>query len=268
MYYQIFLGSKDGEFFAKKYKQIEGAITRTGIHGKSHTDRVALQAMMIARNEGVLENDQDNRIKDILSTVAMYHDIGRVLDSGPHAGRGARKIAKMDLRYSDGKPYSEEDKKMVMALVEAHEGKPDKIDKMIKKYKIQFPEDISLLTRLNSVVRDADALDRVRIDQNGIFNYKVNLNPNYLVNNTSKMLINAAYQLEFLTKRVPNINNIINFERKEVTSSDRAYEASKDFDDRIRVDKVPTLDNSVIKDNSNEKHRDKSQRNIDEDGMR
>ena len=148
--------------------------------------------MMIARNEGVLENDQDNRIKDILSTVAMYHDIGRVLDSGPHAGRGARKIAKMDLRYSDGKPYSEEDKKMVMALVEAHEGKPDKIDKMIKKYKIQFPEDISLLTRLNSVVRDADALDRVRIDQNGIFNYKVNLNPNYLVNNTSKMLINAG----------------------------------------------------------------------------
>ena len=139
---------------------------------------------------------------------------------------------------------------------------------MIKIYKIQFPEDISLLTRLNSVVRDADALDRVRIDQNGIFNYKVNLNPNYLVNNTSKMLINAAYQLEFLTKRVPNINNIINFGRKEVTSSDRAYEASKDFDDRIRVDKVPTLDNSVIKDNSNEKHRDNSQRNIDEDGMR
>ena len=219
--------------------------------------------MMIARNEGILENDQDNRIKDILSTVAMYHDIGRVLDSGPHAGRGARKIAKMDLRYSDGKPYSEEDKKMVMAL-----GKPDKIDKMIKKYKIQSPEDISLLTRLNSVVRDADALDRVRIDQNGIFNYKVNLNPNYLVNNTSKMLINAAYQLEFLTKRVPNINNIINFGRKEVTSSDRAYEASKDFDDRIRVDKVPTLDNIVTKDNSNEKHRDKSQRNIDEDGMR
>ena len=98
MYYLIFLGSKDGEFFYKEYGQIEGAITRSGIHGKSHTDRVALQAMIIARNEGIFEDDRNNRIKDILATVAMYHDIGRVLDSGPHANRGARKIAKMDLR--------------------------------------------------------------------------------------------------------------------------------------------------------------------------
>ncbi len=251
MYYLIFLGSKDGEFFYKKYGQIEGAITRSGIHGKSHTDRVALQAMIIARNEGIFEDDRNNRIKDILATVAMYHDIGRVLDSGPHANRGARKIAKMDLRYSDGKSYSEEDRKMVMALVEAHEGKPNKIDKMIKKYGIQNPEDVNLLRRLNSVVRDADALDRVRIDQE-FPTYKVNLRPEFLVNNTSKRLINASYQLEFLTKKVPNINNILRFGRKELTAAEKMQEVSKEFDERIRVDNTPVLDNSITQENSNE----------------
>lgn len=264
MYYLIFLGSKDGEFFHKKYGQIEGAITRSGIHGKSHTDRVALQAMIIAHNEGIFENDSDNRVKDILATAAMYHDIGRVLDNGPHAHRGARKIAKMDLRYSDGRSYSEEDRKMVMALVESHEGKPNKIDKMIKKYGIQNPEDIDLLKRLNSVVRDADALDRVRIDQE-FPTYKVNLNPKYLVNNTSKRLINSAYQLEFLTKKVPNINNILRFGIKEQTAVERMQEASKEFDDRIRVDDIPVLDNRIAQENSNERQMNQPNREDDQD---
>ena len=190
-----FTKSKEGEFFNKKHHQIESEITRTGIHGKSHANRTALLAMIIARNEKIIEDDSDNRIKDILLTAAMYHDIGRVLDSGPHAARGARKIAKMNLRYSNGKPYSNEDKKMVMALVEAHDGKPNKIDEMIKKYEIKDENNISLLKKLNSVVRDADALDRVRIDTNTAFRYKVNLNPRFLSNTTSKRLINCAYQL-------------------------------------------------------------------------
>lgn len=260
-----FTHSQAGEFFSKKYGQLESVITRAGIHGKSHTDRVALQAMMIAHNEGIFENDEDNRIKDILATAAMYHDIGRVLDQGPHAGRGARKIAKMDLRYADGKPYSDEDKKMVMALVEAHEGKPNKIDKMIKKYQIQDTANIDLLKRLNSVVRDADALDRVRIDSNGLLGYKVNLNPEYLVNDTSKMLINAAYQLEFLTKRVPNINNVLNFGRPESTATYRMQESARDFDDRIRVDNIPTLDKRILKDNSEDRQNHKAQDEVDQD---
>ena len=230
-----FTASRDGEFFEKKYHQIECEITRSGIHGKDHANRVALTSMIIARNEGILDHDDNNRIKDILSTAAMYHDIGRLLDQGPHARRGARKIAKMDLRYSDGKKYIEEDKKIVMALVESHEGKPDKKEKMIKKYGIQNLENINLAKRLNSVVRDADALDRVRIDSNTLFSYKVNLNPGFLVNDTSKRLINSAYQLEFLTKKTPNINNILRFGKPKMEEENRK------FNKGLVVDKQPVI---------------------------
>lgn len=196
--------------------------------------------MMIARNEGILDQDNDNRIKEILSTAAMYHDIGRVLDNGPHAARGARKIKKMDLKYSDGKPYSEEDKKIVMALVESHEGKPDKINKMIKKYGIK-EEDIDLVTSLNSVVRDADALDRVRIDSNRTFSYKVDLNPKFLVNDTSKRLINSAYQLEFLSKRVPNMNNILRFGKPKTNMLERMQQENREFNEGLIVENQPVI---------------------------
>lgn len=255
--------SKDGEFFEKKFGQIGNDITKRGIHGKEHSNRVALTAMLIARNEGILENDNDNRIKEILSAAAMYHDAGRILDNGPHARNSARKISKMDLTYIDGTPFPEEDKKMVMALAEAHEGKPDKIEKMIKKYKIQDPANIEMLRRLNSVVRDADALDRVRIDTK-FPNYKVNLNPKYLVNNTSKRLINAAYQLEFLTKRIPNMNNILVYGKTEKDGTDVINRSAKEFNERVVVKESELTPMQTVKEN-NDIAKESSTPNIKQD---
>ena len=170
-----FTQSKAGEFFSKKYKKIEFNITRKGLHGKEHASRVALLSMIIANKEGLFQNDSEDRVKEILSTAGMYHDIGRILDVGPHGSRGAQKIEKMELLYLDGSPYSDTDKKMVCALVDSHEGKPDKIDEMVKKYKITSLEDIELVKKLNTVVRDADALDRARGDWNikTIINYGI-----------------------------------------------------------------------------------------------
>lgn len=242
-----FTQSKEGEFFYNKYSKIESSITKTGIHGKGHTNRVSLLAMIIASNEEIFKNDDNNRIKDILVTSAIYHDIGRILYVGPHSNHSAKKVAKMDLRYLDGKLYSKEDKKMVMALIESHEGKPSKIDKMIKKYKIQDENNINLLRDLNAVVRDADALDRVRLDFNSLFNYKVDLNPKFLVNDTSKMLINASYQLEFLTKRVPNVNNILNFGKKE----SKTKQKEKKFHNEMKVDNIPVINKEFIEINNN-----------------
>lgn len=259
-----FTRSEEGEFFSKKYSQIEGNITRMGIHGKGHSDRVAILAMMIAKNEGMLENDNDNRIKDILSTAAMYHDIGRLLDAGPHALSGAIRIALTKLKFSDGKPYSREDKKMVMALVESHEGKPEKIDKLIKRYKLD-PADAEIARSLSSAIRDADALDRARLDLNTPIRYSVNLKPKYLVNDTSKGLINAAYQLEFLTRKVPNRNNILTFGKAEPADQvAEVAETEQSFDDRLRVDYVPTP-NAKLKDaNSSERNQNRS-KNDDRD---
>lgn len=202
--------STDGQYLTQKYKDINEVITKKGIHGKDHSNRVMILSMMIAQKEGLLDNDIDDRIKDILITSSAFHDIGRIGNNGPHASRGSRKIKKMNLTYSNGKSYSLEDKNLVRALVEGHEGKPDKIYKLINKYNLNTPEYKELAIILNSVLRDADALDRVRIDKKH-FGYKVNLNPWYLVNDSSKQLLNVSYELENLTKKVKSINSILNY---------------------------------------------------------
>ena len=227
-----FNNSKTGQFFNLKYNQIQDNIKRKGIHGKEHSTRVSMLAMMIAEKEGLFKDDERNRIRDVLLTASMYHDIGRITDSGPHAKRGAKKIEKMDLRYADSFIYTQMDKKLVMALVESHEGNPDKINKVLLKYGIHDPEYINLAQKLNSVLRDADALDRVRLDRNGT-KYKTNLNPNYLVNNTSKQFLNVSYQLEYLSKKVPNMQNIIRIGVNQKLSQDSN---EKTFDERIKYD--------------------------------
>lgn len=235
--------SKEGEFFREKYNKINENVTRKGIHGKSHSSRTALTAMIIAQKEGIL--DENNRIKDILMTTMMYHDIGRVLDVGPHARRGVKKIQQMELFYEDGTPYSEDDKKLVLALVDSHEGKPDKINRMIQKYGITNQNDINLAIRLNSIVRDSDALDRVRIDQKH-FGYKVNLNPKYLVNNTSKQLLNFSYQLEFLTNQIKDMNQILRYGTPMSDSTKKEVELENTLE-QYKVEIQPTISSENLK---------------------
>ena len=228
-----FNNSKTGQFFSEKYNQIEGNIKRKGIHGKDHSNRVSMMAMMIAEKEGLFEGDNRNHLRDVLLTASMYHDIGRITDKGPHAKRGAKKIEKMDLRYLDSLGYNQMDRKLVMALVESHEGSPDKINKVMLKYGIHDPEYVHLGQKMNSVLRDADALDRVRLDSNRLLYYNTNLKPQFLVNKTSKQFLKAAYQLEYLTKKVPNIQNIMGI---GVDPTKVKHYKENEFDERIKFD--------------------------------
>lgn len=244
-----FTQSKTGEFFSNKCESLSDNITKKGLHGKEHAIRVALTAMIIAEKEGILEQDSNNRIKEILSTASMYHDIGRVLDFGPHARRGVKKIEKMDLVYSDGTLFSDDDKKIVLALVDSHEGKPDKINDMIKRYGIKNSEDINLAQRLNSIVRDADALDRARGDRT-FLKYKVDLKPKYLVNKTSKQLLNMLYQLEDLTNNVKSIDEILNYKTNR-TSDFRKIKLENTLDQYI-VDTPKISSNELIHTNEDD----------------
>jgi hypothetical protein len=186
-----------GEFIKEKYYKLklDDTIKQRGIHGIEHANKVILHAMMIAQSEGLFINDNDNRIKDLLITASALHDVGRIGNHGPHATRGAKIVRKKNLKFSDGKDYSSEDKAIVMALIESHEGKPDKIEKLFRKYNIPEEKRPSI-RKLSSVLRDADALDRARLDSFAMNH--VDLNPYYLVNNRSKQLIYAGYKLNEL----------------------------------------------------------------------
>lgn len=214
-----FTTSDIGKFFRQKFKQINKVpIIKNGIHGISHNNRVAILSMMIAQKEGILENDFDNKIKDILISAAYYHDIGRkkgiIIDNtGKHSKNSARKIGKMDLTKLDGRLYSPKDKKILQAVIEAHEGKDKDMVKVCKKYKIE-ESDIPYTIQLMTILKDADALDRVRLDSNSPMRMKTNLNPKYLRTNTSKQLLNASYQLETLSKKV-SFDRIIAYKTDE-----------------------------------------------------
>lgn len=224
-----------GKFFRRKNQQIDKTnIIQRGIHGIHHNDRVAMLSMMIARNEGILEGDTDHRTKDILLMAAYEHDIGRkvgkmTFNIGPHAKRSARKLRKMDVKYLNGQPYTEEDKNILRAVVEAHEGKDEAMDKICEKYHIS-EENLEYTKKLMRILKDADALDRVRLDYNtGIL--ITDLNPKYLRTNTAKRLLNASYQLEGLTNKV-SFDKILAYKTEEQTEGEsrpKAYRRLLEF---------------------------------------
>ena len=72
---------------------------------------------------------------------------------GPHSKNSARKINKIDLTYANGKKYTERDKKILQAVVEAHEGKDKNMDKICRKYQIG-EEDIEYTTQMMKIIKD------------------------------------------------------------------------------------------------------------------
>ena len=193
------------QYIKNKYNKIQGNLnSRRGIHREGHLKRVILNAMMIAQNEDIFFEFQDNddKVKDILITATAFHDTGRIGDIGAHAKRSAKKVGKMDLEFSDGTKYSEEDKKILMAIIESHEGDKDKIFDVINKYNITDKKSFDIARKLSVILRDADALDRARLDIGMLGQSKTNLNPKYLTTNSAKAMIEQSYDLINLTEQV------------------------------------------------------------------
>lgn len=186
--------SKNGEFFRSKFYQIN-----ENRNGESHNNRVALLSMIIAQNEGILENDFGNRTKDLLLSSAYYEELKQ--------RNGSKTLLKNKILYENGKEYSDSDKRILQAIFEARRKKDKKFSKICKKYNI---EDQEYAIKLMEILKDADALDRVRLDVNLPFVVKTNLDAKYLRTDTAKKLINISYQLENLTKKF-QFNRIISY---------------------------------------------------------
>lgn len=98
-----FTNSEDGMFLRDKQESLADVkFSRAFVHGRDHSDRVAILSMMIARGEGLLSENSD-REREILSQAAYYHDIGRILPSGPHAKRSAKIVDGIEMRGVDRK---------------------------------------------------------------------------------------------------------------------------------------------------------------------
>ena len=214
-----------------------------------HNNRVAVHAMLIAKREGLLQNDENNKIKDILLSAVYYHNIRRIVNSGPHSKRSARLVEKLDLQFAGGKRYTREDKNLLKLLVEGRGGKDKKFEKLVRKYEIP-EEKKELAQKMLAVIKDADALDRARSDVNFLFYMKTDLDSDYLRTDTSKRLLNASYELEDLYKNV-NFSNILSYKTDFQTEEkkDRMQFAREKFENSIKVElsKLPQIPRKVKK---------------------
>ncbi len=203
---QEFRQSKEAKFLEQKMSDLNSnaPIKRKGIHGHSHSDRVTMLAFIIAQREGI---NLDNRMLDILASAGYYHDIGRILNQGPHAKRSVKLVDKKKLVHSNGEAYSKEDMNILKAVINAHEGNEEKAIKMLNKYGVE-PQDIDSTLMLTSILRDADALDRARLSSKA----SMNLKPRFLKTKAAKGLIDFSFQFEALTQNVKNFSSILSYD--------------------------------------------------------
>ncbi|MGN1299445.1 MAG: hypothetical protein ACI4UE_05640 [Candidatus Scatovivens sp.] len=244
------------EFIINKYNKLQEDGFKMRKNGEEHSKRVILNSMIISQKENIFTGwDSDNKAKDILITAAAFHDTGRIGNNGPYAKRSARKVGKMNLKFSDGRLYSEEDKKILMAIIEAHDSKKDKIDKMLEKYNIKDENSIYVAKKLTVVLKDAVALDRARFDKNRLGQTKADLNPKFLTTNTAKSMIKASYELENLTNRVSSMEKILTYPNHNLDNK------KQQFDESLRVPEGSVDEKRAIQETENAKNNKKQKLN-------
>lgn len=149
-------------------------------HGINHNLRVMIHTLYLVSILNLNKRDIDVAMK-----AAAYHDIGRVNDNtdDDHGGRSASKIEEViECDYID--------LNMLKAVIELHSINDDNFDKIASKYNIENKDRLKILY---SVLKDADALDRVRLT------YELNdyseLDIRFLRLDESLTLVKAAHQL-------------------------------------------------------------------------
>lgn len=233
------LNSSFYQYAKKKENSInQNLIYKSKTHGINHSRKVAILCSEILQSTGI---NFDEKMVDILMTASYYHDIGRIADIGPHALNSVRKLKNVDLTFENGEKYSENDRNILYALVDCHEGKDSEIDKKLEKYNIS-EEDKTKVKFYAEVLRDADALDRARISTS----FLMDLNPQYLRLNESKKLINFSFDLD-------NISNLI--PTKDLMSLDVMHNKEKSFLDSLKVETNPQA--ALNKFNSQEQTQEK-----------
>ena len=139
-----------------------------GIHGIAHAARVLVWANRIGAQ---LMMDRTDLNIEVVRWSAVLHDVGRLSD-GWDAGHGARSAAWV-VQHRDNLPVALENEviEQIQYCCQWHEIKDG---------------DIPIMTQELMCLKDADGLDRVRIND---------LNPDYLRTRPARLLVDQAWSL-------------------------------------------------------------------------
>ena len=164
-------------------------------HNIDHVERVLLYSMYMG-NEMKLDSD----LMDVLIEASKFHDSGRInlATDTNHALNSANKV----FESLEGK-YSADELNKIAAVIEYHEAADSKeaFDAIFNKYNLDRDE-YDDIYNIATILKDADALDRVR--------FPGNLDSKYLRNDMAKDLIKSSYQLQEIRGTKEIENNIIN----------------------------------------------------------
>lgn len=158
----------------------EEELYKSEVHGIKHNERVMLLGFFIG-NRLRLSNEEMR----LLLYGCMYHDIGREndLEDRSHGYRGSKKIENL---IPDFDNYQ---KDFLEIMITLHSIDDYNFEKLSKYYCIK-EKDKQTLERLCKILKDADALDRVRLQSN-------DLDTSFLRFQISKCLLLASCELNY-----------------------------------------------------------------------
>lgn len=177
------------------------------IHGISHNERVALLSCYIGIQEGL-----DTEELKLVLEAAKYHDIGRGYE-GNH-GKYSTIIIDRNKEYIFP-DLNDNEINIIKALCHGHSVDDSRYEEIAKMYNII---NIDQFKKLLNIVKDADALDRVRLPRFG------KLDEKYLRTETAHKMIELA---ENLYREYRNI-------QQEIPSEDKITESKYTFNAELR----------------------------------
>lgn len=121
------------------------------IHGIAHTQRVWVHAQEIAEDLSLSQNEVE-----ALHCAALWHDIGRTNDHADyyHGAKSAGRVIGLGLH----RPLGDDVREMALYAVTHHSG-----DEAHAERGVAWTSDPAATLRVIRVLKDADALDRVRL---------------------------------------------------------------------------------------------------------
>ena len=146
-------------------------------HGLNHNERVALFTFYLANAQHLSDRDLKLALYG-----AFYHDIGRRHDytDDYHGEKSAELICNLGLNITD------EEMDILKTVVTCHSLDDSRFESIVKKNKVKNVKRCEVLFK---ILKDSDALDRVRLDENPV------VIPSMLRFDESRRIILAAYQL-------------------------------------------------------------------------
>lgn len=137
---------------------------KSDIHSKSHCEIVAILSLLMAYRLGGIKEEDVN----LLKIASLYHDIGRTNDTEDafHGFASFKKLKDAGML----KNYSEEQCKIIQFLMAGHAWHDNKLKMLFQKIGINENQEKRIFDLL-AILKDADAIDRLRLKDNLKFSF-------------------------------------------------------------------------------------------------